>query len=237
MTTVTGTTTPQQKAAPAPASASDRNTSGITSDFETFLKMLTAQARYQDPLEPIDSTEYSAQLAQFSMVEQQVQGNDLLAAMQTQLGLSNMAAMSGWVGMETRTAAPSYFDGSNSITVSPNPAKVADTVNLVVKNENGTEVQRVVLPVSAEPYEWDGIGDDGAPLPAGVYSFTLESSKNGEVVLSETAETYSRVTETQMLDNQVALILQSGVAIPASSVTALREPVVSAPQPAGDPVS
>ena len=44
--------------------------SAVTSDFETFLNMLTAQAKDQDPLEPIDSTEYAAQLAQFSMVEQ-----------------------------------------------------------------------------------------------------------------------------------------------------------------------
>ena len=51
---------------------SPSSTSALTSDFETFLKMLTTQARYQDPLEPLDSQEYASQLAQFSMVEQQV---------------------------------------------------------------------------------------------------------------------------------------------------------------------
>jgi len=86
MTTVTGASAAQQQQAAA-AAATPKKATGIASDFETFLKMLTAQARYQDPLEPIDSTEYSAQLAQFSMVEQQVQGNDLLTAMQAQLGL------------------------------------------------------------------------------------------------------------------------------------------------------
>lgn len=50
----------------------------LSSDFEVFLQMLTAQAEYQDPLEPIDSSEYAAQLAQFSMVEQQVMTNDLM---------------------------------------------------------------------------------------------------------------------------------------------------------------
>ena len=53
----------------------------LSSDFETFLQMLTAQARYQDPLEPIDSSEYASQLAQFSMVEQQVLSNDLLTSL------------------------------------------------------------------------------------------------------------------------------------------------------------
>ena len=52
--------------------------SALSADFETFIKMLTTQAKYQDPLEPLDSSEYAAQLAQFSMVEQQVLSNDLL---------------------------------------------------------------------------------------------------------------------------------------------------------------
>ncbi|AFO89371.1 MULTISPECIES: flagellar hook capping FlgD N-terminal domain-containing protein [Phaeobacter] len=224
-TTVSSASASQQQQAASTASAEPKKTTGIASDFETFLKMLTAQARYQDPLEPIDSTEYSAQLAQFSMVEQQVQGNEVLEGIQAQLGLANMAAMSGWVGMETRSAAPAYFDGTNPVTVSPNPAQIADTVHLVVKDDTGKEVQRISLPVSAEPYQWQGIDDDGYAFDPGSYSFTLESQKNGEVVLSDTAETYTRVKETQMRGNEVALILEGGSAILASSVTALREPV------------
>ena len=57
MTTVTGASAAQQQQAAA-AAATPKKATGIASDFETFLKMLTAQARYQDPLEPIDSTEY-----------------------------------------------------------------------------------------------------------------------------------------------------------------------------------
>lgn len=45
------------------------------SDFQTFLQLLTAQMRHQDPLEPLDSTQFVAQLAAFSSVEQQIQTN------------------------------------------------------------------------------------------------------------------------------------------------------------------
>lgn len=206
------------------SSASSNGTMGLTSDFETFVKMLTAQAKYQDPLEPLDSTEYAAQLAQFSMVEQQVQSNDLLGGVQAQLGLANMAAMSGWVGMEARAATQGYFDGASPITISPNPAASADTVNLVVTDKNGTEVQRVVLPVSADAYEWTGTDEDGNTLAPGNYSFTVESSKAGEVILSETAEIYTKVKETQMQGGDVVLITNGGSAILASSVSALRDP-------------
>ena len=57
-----------------------------SSDFTTFLKLLTAQLRNQDPLKPLDSTEFVAQLATFSSVEQQVKTNDTLATIQQLLG-------------------------------------------------------------------------------------------------------------------------------------------------------
>jgi len=208
---------------PSAASATGATTTGL-SDYETFLKMLTAQARYQDPLEPMDSSEYAAQLAQFSMVEKQVESNTLLESMAQQMGLANMAAMSGWVGMEARAAAPGYFDGSTPIAVAPNPAAASDSVQLVVSDSAGNEVQRVALPVSADAYHWDGLGDDGTAFAAGNYSFTVESFDNDEVILSETAEIYARVQETQMQGNDVVLILAGGPAILASSVTALRNP-------------
>ena len=218
MTTAVGAATPTTQQ----PSTQNAATKASASDYETFLKMLTAQARYQDPLEPMDSSEYAAQLAQFSMVEQQTEANDILQSMSQQMGLANMAAMSGWVGMEARVAAPAYFDGANPVTVAPNPAAVADAVNMVVTDSKGNEVQRVSLPVSAEPYQWNGLGDDGNPIAAGTYTFTVESSKNGEVILSDIAEVYSPVTETQMQGNDVVLILEGGSAILASSVTALR---------------
>ncbi len=199
--------------------------SALTSDFETFIQMLTTQAKYQDPLEPLDSTEYSAQLAQFSMVEQQVQGNELLESMAAQLGMSNMAAMSSWVGMEARAAAPAAFDGVNSVTVAPNPALLADSVKMVVKNEAGTVVDTITMPKTAEPYEWTGRDSSGNLLPAGDYSFEVQSyDVKGELVVAEQAEVYTRGSETQMVGGDVVLITGSGQAILASSVTALREP-------------
>jgi flagellar basal-body rod modification protein FlgD len=72
--------TVSSSAATSSAVAPADNGSGakISSDFETFLKMLTVQMQNQDPLNPVDSSDYATQLATFSGVEQQVQTNDLL---------------------------------------------------------------------------------------------------------------------------------------------------------------
>ncbi|MDD9719453.1 flagellar hook capping FlgD N-terminal domain-containing protein [Sulfitobacter sp. PR48] len=200
----------------------------LSSDFETFLKMLTAQARFQDPLEPIDSSEYAAQLAQFSMVEQQVLSNDLLTALTAQLGSGGMAQMAGWIGMEALSTAPAYFDGS-PITINPNPAAISDEVFLVVYDETGTEVQRMSIPVSAEPVEWAGVAEDGTPFAQGLYSFEIESRADGEVVLTDPVATYGRITEARVQDGQTVLILEGGAAVLASAVSGLREPAGSSP--------
>lgn len=203
------------------ASASSKP-EGLASDFETFLKMLTAQARYQDPLEPIDSTEYAAQLAQFSMVEQQVQTNDTLAALFSQMGISNMASLAGWVGMEVRAETPAYFDGA-PITIAPSPNTAADRAFLVVTDATGQEVQRKPISVSSEPVQWAGVDNTGAPFQAGVYTFTVESMVGEDTIVSGPTEVYGRITEAQIKDGSVVLVLAGGQILPAASVSALRQ--------------
>ncbi len=209
--------------APAPAPAAPAPASGgtITSDFDTFLKMLTVQMQNQDPLDPIDSADYAVQLATFSGVEQQVMTNELLAGLSGQMALSGLADMASWVGNEARAPMAVRFDGA-PVTISPNPVAMADKVELVVKDGTGKEISRVGIPNSADPIEWAGVTADGAPLPPGTYSFAVESWSGTELLLSEPAEVYGTVTEVRSVDGQTALVMEGGILVPASSVTALR---------------
>jgi len=204
------------------ANIPDSNSSVLSSDFETFLKMLTAQAQYQDPLEPIDSTQYASQLAQFSAVEQQVLSNDLLTALVGQMGTSDMARLAGWVGMNARSEAPVEFEGS-PILLTPDPVAISDQAFLVVRNAAGNEVQRIEIPVSKEQLEWAGISESGTPVPSGKYSFEVESFAGGELILATPVETYSRIIEARTTTNGgIELILEGGAAILPDQVTGLR---------------
>jgi flagellar basal-body rod modification protein FlgD len=196
----------------------------LTSDFETFLQMLTTQARYQDPLEPIDSSEYAAQLAQFSMVEQQVKSNELLEALGAQLGSGTMAQMAGWIGMDARSTAPVPFDGQ-PITVIPKPVPGADEVFLSVYDDSGALVQRQRIPSNAEPAVWQGISSDGSPFPPGQYTFNVESSAVGTVFSKDDAETYARIVEARRDGADTMLILEGGSSVTSDAVTALRAPL------------
>lgn len=185
--------------------------------------MLTTQAEYQDPLEPMDSSEYAAQLAQFSMVEQQVQSNDLLTALTAQLSGSTMGQLAGWIGMEARTTEPVLFD-TDPITVLPTPPAGAQQMELVVYNNQGQEVDRNALSVSTDPVVWAGVGQSGQPLPAGFYHFEVEATgANGIELDSTKAETYARVVEVQNIGTEATVVFSGGSEALASSVTALRE--------------
>ena len=140
----------------------------ISSDFNTFLRMLTVQMQNQDPLNPIESSDYAVQLATFSGVEQQVRTNQLLDAMATQFSLMGMSQLAGWVGQEARAAAPVWFSGA-PVTLSPNPVASADRAVLVVRDAAGNTVSREDVPMSSEPYHWLGGDATGDPLPDGRY--------------------------------------------------------------------
>jgi flagellar basal-body rod modification protein FlgD len=216
VTAITSTST-------ATTGATTGSATKITSDFNTFLKMLTVQMQNQDPLNPIDSTDYAVQLATFSGVEQQVRTNQLLADMQGRFQQLGMAEMASWIGKEARSTAPVPYDGA-PITLSPNPAVGANRAVLAVRDAEGTLVSREEIPVSAQPYQWLGAGMDGSPLPPGVYSIALESL-NGETVIATTpVEHYARVIEARGGTDGTILVLEGGREVLASDVTALREP-------------
>ena len=198
------------------ATADKSSASGLASDFETFLKMLTAQARYQDPLEPIDLTEYASQLAQFSMVEQQVKTNDMLSALSGQFGSGGMESLAGWIGLEVRAPMSVDFTGA-PVTILPRPAAAADQASLVVSNAAGLELQRLNIPISSDPIQWAGLDETGQPFTSGTYDLEVESYAGGELISSIPVEVYGRIVEAQIQNGTPVLVLKDGQVISAES--------------------
>ena len=195
-------------------------------NYDTFLKMMTAQIKYQDPLNPMSADQLAVQLATFSGVEQQTKTNDLLSRMITQNSVGAMSQMVGWVGKEARLAAPAYFDGSTPVTISPNPGADADKAVLVVKNASGTEVSRTQLPLGSADYNWQGLDSTGAALPKGVYTLSMESYSGATLLGSSSVEYYGKISEIRSTANGVSAMLPGGVEALTSIITAIREPVV-----------
>lgn len=210
----------------SPQSATANMDSGresLSSDFETFLKMLTVQVQNQDPLNPVDSTDYATQLATFSSVEQQVLTNDLLRDLGAQFGGSALRDSASWIGMEALVRAPVLFDGS-PVTLRPEFAKSADKAALVVRDEAGAVVQRLAIDPSEDSLVWTGLDDSGNSLEKGNYRFEIESYEGTTLVDTQVSPAYSRVTEVRSDGFNLLVRLSNGAEIDADLVTGLRAP-------------
>ena len=223
MDITTPTISPSAPSGLLPAERSGSGQSAkISSDFDTFLRMLTVQLQNQDPMNPIDSADYAVQLATFSGVEQQVKTNQLLAEMQSGFQQMGMAEMAGWIGKEARSDAAVRYDGM-PVTLSPKPALGATGAVLVVRDMQGRLVAREAIPVSSQPYSWLGADAEGNALPSGLYALSLESMNGDAVITSAPMEHYARVIEARGNPEGTSLVLEGGVEVKADRVTALRE--------------
>lgn len=193
----------------------------ISTNYDTFLKMLTTQLQNQDPLNPMEGSDFAVQLATFSGVEQQAQSNKLLAQLVTQSG-GSLGQAANWIGKEVRTTAPVWF-GEKALTLDIAPDSRADSVTLVVLNESGREVSREEIGTGEGQIDWFGRDAAGTRLAEGRYSFVIESSRAGEVISEDAVGAYARVTEVETGPRGVELILDGGGSALASEVEALRE--------------
>jgi len=195
----------------------------INSDFQTFLTMLTTQMQNQDPLNPMESTEFATQLATFSGVEQQVRTNELLGGLQDSMAFSNMGQIAGWIGMDARAEMPMNFSGQ-PLTLYANENALADRMELVVTDANGQTLQRLSIPATETAFQWAGVTTDGEPLPSGVYGFHVEYFADDEPIETQPAQGYARIEEAQVVNGEIWLSMPGGVQVNAALVQAVRDP-------------
>lgn len=193
----------------------------LAGDFETFLKLLTTQMRNQDPLKPTDSTEFVAQLASFSGVEQQVRTNDSLERIFDLLAGSNAEGLASWIGREVRAPGNADFSGS-PVDVAVTPVPDADRSVLVVKNDFDQIVARRTLNAVDGRIAWDGRDASGAELPHGSYGFAVESYRGDTLLDTRPGLVFSKVTEVRLADGMPELVLEGGSNVVLDAVSAIR---------------
>lgn len=192
----------------------------LDSDFQTFLTMLTAQMQNQDPLNPVDSTEFASQLAAFSTVEQQVLTNDLLTGLGRQLGVMGMGQLQGWIGMTAQAEMPVAYDGT-PVALSVPPTAGADHAQLIVRDAAGGIIDQREMPVDGGPLLWPGSDVD---LPQGVYEITVDSFKGQELLGSQPVQSRARIAEARLTEGRTILVMEGGQEIPAADIVGLSDP-------------
>ncbi|MDC0431134.1 hypothetical protein OAL97_01240 [Paracoccaceae bacterium] len=211
------TQTHTQNAAIGVKSNPQTETKKENAQFNLFLKLMTAQAKNQDPMNPSDPIDFASQLATFTQVEQQIKANTLLEKM-----VSNaMLGTASLIGKNARIEEKGYFDGT-PIRLMVNPDKAATSANLIVKDADGKKVAKKKIELASKAIDWSGKGTDGEVLKAGVYSFSVESFKDGKSIGENVVEAYSEITEVNFADKKKLLTLAGGQTVLLDKIKGLR---------------
>jgi flagellar basal-body rod modification protein FlgD len=182
-------------------------TSSLGTTYETFLSLLTAQLKNQDPLSPMDSTEWTSQLVQYSSVEQQIKANDYLSTLVAQSGGSLSSAVN-YLGKsitaDTNTAMLSggvatwgYTLGSNASSVT---VTVTDSDGNVVYKDSSTGTS-----AGEHEFAWDGTTSTGATADDGEYSLTIEALDSSGNAISHSVTVTGTVTSVSEEEGEVIL--------------------------------
>ena len=162
----------------APASNTDKSASttttstGIADNFQTFLTLLTTQLQNQNPLDPLDTNQFTQQLVQFAGVEQQLKSNEQLKAL---IALEKSAQSTNALIYVGNTVAvdgsTQKFDGSATWNLK---AEKSATTAITITNSAGQTVYsgNFTLNQGNASFVWDGKGNDGTQWPAGTYKLT-----------------------------------------------------------------
>ena len=151
---------------------SSSSTSGIADNFQTFLTLLTTQLQNQNPLDPLDTNQFTAQLVQFAGVEQQLKQNEQLKALLA-LEKSNQSTQALiYVGNKVAVDGSSQpFNGSATWNLN---APTATTAKITITSATGATAYsgNISMNKGDASFLWDGKGNDGTQWPEGTYKMT-----------------------------------------------------------------
>lgn len=192
-------------------------------DFKNFLTLLTAQLKHQDPLSPLDSTQFVEQLASFSAVEQQIETNKLLRELMGDTKKSDFENAAVWIGKEVQTAMPEAQFSGEPLEFSLPQLPADATAEVVVRNASKDVVYRQAVAAGQSAFTWNGQDEMGMTVPNGGYKFSVELMKDGEPAGTKSLSGSARVTEVSFADDELKLGLDNGAVISPDDVLALRE--------------
>lgn len=153
----------------------------IAGSFDTFLSLLTTQLKNQNPLEPLNTNEFTAQLVQFAGVEQSIQTNRNLESLLSLTTASTLTSAVNFIGKTiTAEGVTAEFDGAQAAWAYSVPEDSPDA-ELTIYNAAGHVVfnEKTTLQAGNQTLTWTGRTTDGTQAPAGTYRIAI-SARNAE---------------------------------------------------------
>lgn len=147
-------------------------------DFDTFLQLLTTQLQYQDPLSPMDSTQFTQQLVSFTSVEQQIATNKNLESIISQLASQDIAGAVAYIGKEIYALGDKAPLQNGQASWNYGLDLRAEETKITVRDGAGRVVYETTGETApgAHTFAWDGRTNSGGVAPDGIYSLEVAAT-------------------------------------------------------------
>jgi len=196
----------------------------LAETFDNFLVLLTTQLQYQDPLSPMDATQFTEQLVQFSGVEQSIATNDKLDDLIALQGGNQLSSAVSYIGKSVKADSDLIALQGGSATLLYGLEGSAANTSIRIVNEAGQTVRNIAGDTTPGLHElvWDGLDDQGQPLPDGTYGMVVNAVTADNQPVSVATGTSGRVTGVETQDGDVYLKL-GDLLVPLSRIFAVDE--------------
>lgn len=178
---------------------------------DAFMQLLISQMAYQDPLAPMENTEFISQLAQFSALEQQqniAAGIQLLALSQT---ASTNSQMVNLIGKRVLTPGQLFsLESEKPVTLRFDLQGQGTPAEMIIKSKTGEVVKRINITAFQQgmnQISWDGKDENGNPVAAGHYTYEILNSAGEKI---EGLTTYANYLVDAVAFNGSTILLKSG---------------------------
>ncbi len=215
----TGTTATSGTAA---SSSAANPLASLTNNFQSFLSMLTTQLQNQDPTAPMDSSQFTTELVQFTGVEAQIQGNGSLTQL-IQLAQGGAALQASQMIGKTVQVTSNQLSLQNGSATIDFTAPAAGPAAIAIYGTGGQKLFDTVVNATAgnNSYTWNGQTANGTQMPDGIYNVAVEGASSGGAPAALPFTVQGTVTGTQQGNGTVTLDL-GALGVGLSSLAAVK---------------
>jgi len=184
----------------------------LSDNYDTFLVLLTAQLQNQDPLAPMDSTQFTQQLVQFSQVEQQIRTNEQLEGLVGQYQAASAGAALGYLGREAVIESNTTTLANGAAQWAYSLDEAAESVNIEVRNANNRTVfsTQGAITEGEHLFNWDGTQTVGDKAPDGRYSIVITALDSAGETIETTVNVRERIAGVDFSGGTPLVITPSG---------------------------
>jgi flagellar basal-body rod modification protein FlgD len=207
----------------------------LADNFETFLTLLTTQLQHQNPLEPLDTNQFTQQLVSFAGVEQQLRTNDNLESLVKLSKIAHNVTALSFVGMNvTAEGATTELRDGLAVWYLSSPKPVQATISIQDANGSTVFTETKTLDAAIQPYQWNGRTSTGSIAPPGAYKIVVSAKDaNGQTVAIDT--NFSGIVDQVDVSGDEPLLLIGATLITLDQVRSVQRPTAPPTGDSGDP--